>query len=234
MHFQADTYRPSRHDLVWLKPDAAPAAVSAGGQPVAPDQAMQHLLAWVAQGNPLIVARQTDLNTLTNTLRVGLALPPSQGKLRLAFDVPAFAIDRVQSPPKLAEIDQQLPPNWAEATAALLADAAIRRCQPALYGSLAIELLSQQVCTSVKSDIDLLFYPPDDQAYVQLLRALSQFAERHPQLTIDGEIINAHGWASAWRDCACGQDRVLAKSIHAVTLLKRNQFEQWPCGEEAA
>lgn len=233
-------YLPQRHDLVWLEGAAVARCTLAGGQPIEQAKAFQLLADWVALGNPLIVARQAytadaaaPLSAQVRSLRVGLALPPSLGKWRLAFDVPLDSLRATSSPPPLPGMIQAMPLHWHGPLKQLVSLPEVAACKPLLYGSAGMQALTGLECLSDRSDIDLLFQPRQAEDYTRLLAALTQWSNKHLHLRVDGEVVNPDGWASAWRDCASQADQVLAKSINKVALLARRDFEIWPVACEA-
>ena len=79
--------RFDRHRLVWIDPQRWPAILAAHGLANAPA-----LLAdWARDDRPLI-ARRPVVGELPCLVPLGLPLPPSVGKQRLAFAVPPDAI----------------------------------------------------------------------------------------------------------------------------------------------
>lgn len=205
------------------------------------DRALELLADWVARGNPLIVARQSSSGEATNSaastkrlpsIRVGLALPPSMEKWRLAFDVPLDGLRATSNPPPLDGLIQEMPLHWHGPLEQLVSMPEVAACKPLLYGSAGMQAVTGLECLSDRSDIDLLFQPRQADDYTRLLGALAQWSDQHLHLRVDGEIVNANGWASAWRDCASGANQVLAKSYREVALLARSDFEVWPLAIE--
>lgn len=220
---------PSRHDLIWLKPSQLGHVKLVGGSPVEVERGMQCLHDWVEAGHPLIVARQPDefQSVEKSGLQVGLALPPSMGKLRLAFAVPASAIASHRAPWLLSGSIAQLPQPWVKPLSELAALPAVSACRPAVYGSGLMQMVTGIHCITEYSDVDLLFYPNNQRAYTDLLQALATWSLNHPDLRVDGEVVNANAWASAWRDCAGTHPSVLAKAICSVQLMSKKEFECW-------
>ncbi|MEG8022742.1 hypothetical protein [Sphingomonas aerolata] len=97
--------RFDRHRLVWIDPQRWPAILAAHGLANAPA-----LLAdWARDDRPLI-ARRPVVGELPCLVPLGLPLPPSIGKQRLAFAVPPDAIRADAPPPLLRDAAAAAPP----------------------------------------------------------------------------------------------------------------------------
>lgn len=214
-----------RHDLVWLHAAAAAeCAVAAGPCSAAVADAGALLAAWIAAGRPLIATRQAA-SLAPGRVQLGLALPPRQGKLRLAFIVPAEAIGRIEAPPLLATVCRALPPFWQAEAARLLALAPIEACAPRVFGSAAIGALTGLDTLGAQSDLDLLFEPSSRTDALAVLDALRVHAFDVRQPRIDGEIRNPVGQAVAWRELAGAIGKVLVKHDRdEPCLIERTAF----------
>lgn len=212
----------ARHDLAWLEPGAGAAASLVGATCLAEGAALRLLDRWLARGHPLIVTRQHAAPP--GTIALGLALPPAEGKYRLAFSVPLDCVREIAPPPTLADAAEALPPDWRPTIAALLADPGIAMCRPRVYGSAAIQMLTGEACLSETSDLDLRFTPPSWPAAVALAARLQGLAQDAGGPRIDGEIWSPVGLAVAWRELAANPARLLVKSGSAVELLATTQF----------
>lgn len=214
----------NRHDLVWLHLDAVKHAEYAGPAPIEPIGALSLLHRWVSGNYPLIMARQEALPL--GQVRVGLAEPPSWGKRRLAFLVKPEDIARQQPGPLLAEVVHQLPEQWQAGLAALASGLQHAGVPAQVYGSSAIEVLTGLPCITAHSDLDLLFKPAtwaDAEALCALLSALRL---SHPDLRIDGEVLNPAGDAVNWQELAMQCKRLLAKSDHCVRMMDLLEYQQ--------
>lgn len=213
-----------RHDLVWLAPTAVATAQPAGSCCAAPSEARCLLASWVGAGHPLIVARQ-DGAFDAGQLRLGLALPPALGKRRLAFLVARHDIVRSQPPPLLsATALGTLPAHWRPLLSAALALPAIVAAVPRFYGSAAMQFETGLSCLGADSDLDLLLSPPDWPAALAACRALTALDDPRCPPRLDGEIRNAAGDATAWRELAGDSSQVLVKSCNEVRLVGRTAF----------
>jgi phosphoribosyl-dephospho-CoA transferase len=218
--------RLARHDLVWLDPLAARAACAAGPCAAADREAARRLADWVGASHPLIVTRQAP-EVGAARIRLGLALPPALGKLRLAFDVPRGAIARSAPPPALtAATAVALPVAWRARALTLAGLPAIAGAAPRLFGSAAMQLASGLPCLGADSDLDLLLTPHDWAGAQAACRALAAMDEDGAVPRVDGEIRNAAGEAVAWRELASDSRQLLAKGQCEVRLLAREAFAE--------
>jgi phosphoribosyl-dephospho-CoA transferase len=229
-----------RHDLAWLTPAGARKAhgppfhaqcnqpTPAGTRPAAPccagdAQASALLAEWVAAGHPLIVTRQ-PAGLGPGRLQLGLALPPARGKRRLAYVVAAGAVHHSSPPPALEAAAAALPQSWQALLRRLCGLPAIAAAAPRLFGSAAMQAITGLPCVGDRSDLDVLFSPPDWAAAVDLIHALRACDGSADGPRIDGEIRNALGEAVAWRELASGAERVLVKGPDEVRLIGCAQF----------
>lgn len=212
----------TRHDLAWLAPGAGAAARLTNAACLAEGAALALLDRWLARSHPLIVTRQQDMPV--DKVCLGLALPPAQGKYRLAFSVPLDCVREFTPPPTLAAAGEALPPDWRRTIDALLALPEIAVCRPRVYGSAAMQVLTGEACLSEASDLDLRLTPPSWPAAVALAGRLQGFTQEAAGPRIDGEIWSPAGLAVAWRELAANPARLLTKGVAGVELLATPQF----------
>lgn len=196
----------SRHDFVRLRPDWQDRLLS----PLA--QSERVLIAdWVAAGRPLVVARRQPDDAI-DTLRLGLALPD---KWRIGLHLHLDAISVAASPPLLR--DAAAPLAWRPALLTLTEMFMNAGLPARLYGSLAWQTLTGlDYVRPDRSDVDLLFAPPDAVALARLASLLQPLADHHhPRL--DGEIVLPGGLAVSWREWL-GGGSVLVKAPCSVFL----------------
>lgn len=213
---------PARHDLAWLAADAAASAQLAGPTGIGDDAARTLLAGWLRRGHPLIVTAQPA--PAGATLRLGLALPPGEGKQRLAFAVPRACVRALTPPPALAEAAPALPARWQPLLRMLLAQPALAACTPRVFGSAAIQVATGEPCLGDASDLDLLLAPPDWAAAQAACAALEGAAAGGLAPRVDGEIRNARGEAVAWRELAGLSMRLLVKDATGARLSGRHEF----------
>lgn len=202
---------PARHDLIWLTPAGAMAATSRlePGDRILVRQ-------WLGRGLPLIRTR-TRSDDPPGWLPLGLPLPPSLGKRRLALSAPGRQIERWCAPPLLMEVIESAPAAWREALVSLEQGARQLHLTLRVFGSLAWQHLSGDTYLSEDSDLDLLWCPAD-QTQLQDGLALLQSWERKSGLRADGEVLLPQGGV-AWRELASEPAQVLMKGERLVRLL---------------
>lgn len=221
-----------RHDLAWLTPQGWDAALR--GLHGAPRE-LAH--SWCARGLPAVV-RRSEPETPPTLLCLGIPAPPdahSGQKVRLGFAAERRHIARV-SPP-LALDDAEAPAAWQPGLASLAIALRATGVDCRVFGSLAMQTLTGERYLGAGSDVDLLLRPRDN---AQLAAGLALLASHAHSLPLDGEIEFPLGHAVAWKEWlgahADPADRVLAKRLDAVALLRRDallgQFGQSGTSEE--
>jgi phosphoribosyl-dephospho-CoA transferase len=207
----------ARHTLIW--PTASERARMRAE--ARDDQVRMTLDLWCARDWPLVVRRNDD-SAPAGGVAAGLPLPPSQGKLRLAFDLPGAGIARCAPPLALGAVARALPPAWQRPLADL--DDAARKAHVSLsvFGSAAWQAITGLVYLHDDSDVDLLFRPTDVDE-IGFVVSLYERWERDTRRRIDGEILFPDDDAVAWREWASAERGacVLAKSIDGVALVER-------------
>jgi phosphoribosyl-dephospho-CoA transferase len=213
----------ARHGLVWIRPECR-AAVAAQ---VADDATHTHITAWLAADRPLVVARQSCGEIQTDKISVGLAIPPAQGKRRIALSVAAHDIARYTLPLRLADTIAHAPAEWQPALAELDDAAMDIGLELHVFGSLAWQALSGLPYLTLQSDIDLLWHP---QSHAQLQQGIALLArwEQDHGLRADGEVLFGSNSAVCWREWATlksGEDqRVLVKRASSAELVAAREL----------
>ncbi len=202
-----------RHDLVRADPSAWAASLAAR-----PDLAALPWVAdWAARGWPLMVRRPAETDA-PGRVPLGLPLPPSAGKLRLAFDLAPEALGGFEPPPPLSSAMAGAPPAWGDMLARLVAlEPEVR-----VFGALAWQALTGLEYLSPTSDLDLLWPMPRDRLE-DLLAAIAA-AEAEAPMRLDGELVRPDGAAVNWRELTAGADEVLVKRLDSVALQSRRAF----------
>jgi len=171
--------------------------------------------AWADRGLPLVVRRQ-GRGDGPGVIGVGLPLPPSLGKLRLALTIPQGAAIAASPPPLLSQVAVAAPAAWQDAVTDLIACDAQMRC----FGSLAWQYLTGLAYLSPTSDLDLVCDVGDALAADARAAGIAQVALRAP-MTIDGELVGAGGNAVQWREWLSGSREVLVKTRSDGGLMAR-------------
>jgi phosphoribosyl-dephospho-CoA transferase len=207
--------RPPRHGLVRIAPAAWPALVRAQGL-----DAMPLVRDWAARGWPLIVRRPAPGET---GVPLGLPLPPSAGKRRIALCAPPAWIAAQASLPTLAEAAACAPVAWRDCVSELDALAKRQRVTCRVFGALAWQTLTGLDYLHERSDLDLLLdVPADAHAQRALLDALAALAARAP-MRIDGELVRGDGAGVNWRELHVGGE-VVVKTATDVALCGADAF----------
>ena len=206
------TYR--RHDLVQVDPSAW--ATSLAARPDIAD--LPWVADWATRGRPLMVRRPAEASA-AGRISLGLPLPPSAGKHRLAVELALGALSEPQSPPLLSDILAGAPASWRSTLERLVAvDPAVR-----VFGALAWEALTGLTYLSSGSDVDLLWSAPSRERLAELLDAIGAVEAEAP-MWVDGEVVWPDGAAVNWRELKSDADEVLVKRMDGVTTQARRQF----------
>jgi phosphoribosyl-dephospho-CoA transferase len=201
-----------RHTLAWL---TAPGWHDA--RAAAPPAHQQALAMWQQHDWPVTV-RRTDVDTAPHQLDVGLPLPPDAvtgAKLRIALRVARDHIARSALPLTLAAASHAAGP-WREQLNQLRHEAGTSDLR--VYGSIAMEALTNLPYVRPTSDIDLLYLPASQRQLEAVLAVLAHHAETLP---LDGEIVFPGGQAVAWKEwlqARATAAKVLVKQLQRVSL----------------
>ncbi|MPY88703.1 MAG: malonate decarboxylase holo-[acyl-carrier-protein] synthase [Luteitalea sp.] len=185
-------------------------------------EATSLLRAWFDLGRPA-VARGTTGRSPRVSVSLGVAFPPSRGRLRLAFSVGREAIRSVDPPPRLRAVIGCAPADWRQGLTRLEQEAQLKGLSFHTFGSLAWQFLTTMSYITARSDIDLLLYPRTEAALedgVALLRTWQASQEVHA----DGEIVLPDGRAVAWREWDQRASLVLTKGPDGVALASRREL----------
>jgi phosphoribosyl-dephospho-CoA transferase len=207
------TNSPVRHDLVWLDPTQAGALeVEAAFRPA--------VARWLAAGWPAVAARRAG-GTEAGVTCLGIPLPPSLGRARIALKAPARAVASRRPPLRLAEVIASAPAARRGALEALDAEAHGLGIVLRVHGSLAWQHLTGEPYVTASSDLDLLLDAGSRWQLGAALRML-QLWELRTRMVADAEIQFPAGGV-AWRELASGAERVLVKQEAGVALLARGE-----------
>ncbi|WP_315385620.1 malonate decarboxylase holo-[acyl-carrier-protein] synthase [uncultured Stenotrophomonas sp.] len=201
--------RPARHTLVWLSAHADwRADVPAHDA---------RLAAWFAGGFPAVVARRAA-DDPDPRVRLGVPLPPAEGKLRLGLRVSLNDIARQAPPLALGEVAVHagVPEAWRVPLSTLDALAPAR-----VFGAFAWQVLTGLDYVHARSDVDLLWSVRDARGADVLVRALQDWEARFG-LRVDGEFCLPGGAAVNWREIAGGSRQVLVKRVEGAGLELRS------------
>ncbi|RQQ46454.1 malonate decarboxylase holo-[acyl-carrier-protein] synthase [Burkholderia stagnalis] len=205
-----------RHALVTLTA-AGWAALLARDAALAGDARVR---AWAARGWPLVVRRALPDEA---GVPLGMPLPPSAGKRRVAICVDADALAAVVLPPAFANVLDAAPAAWRPTLRAL--DALGARCgvQGRVFGSLAWQALTGECYLTGTSDLDVLFPLPVAAQAATLLDGLTALDAAAP-MRIDGELLRDDGAGVNWRELHAGLTEVAIKTAGGVALGAAAEF----------
>ncbi|HAI46789.1 phosphoribosyl-dephospho-CoA transferase [compost metagenome] len=203
--------QPARHTLVWVSAQARWRADLPAQEP--------RLAAWFAQGWPAVVARRAA-DDPDPRLRLGVPLPPNEGKQRLALRVPLQDIVRQQPPVSLHALidrpDRLIGAEWCMALQGLNAIAPAR-----VFGAFAWQALTGLPYVHAQSDIDLLWQVHAPAVAERLVQRLQAWEVREGR-RVDGELCLPGGAAVNWREYAGSARQVLVKRIDGALLAPRD------------
>jgi len=209
--------RLRRHDLVFVSPAAWRSLLDErrdlAGEPV--------VAGWIDCGWPLIARRVAPGEA--DGLSLGLPLPPSLGKRRIALLLPADAMVSTAPPPLLGEAIAVAPPAWRSTMERLVELAASHGGQVRVFGSLAWRLLTGLDYLTARSDLDILLPLPHAGDVVRLTAELAAL-ERTAPMHLDGELVREDGAGVNWREFQGGAHEVLVKTARNAALFRASQF----------
>lgn len=208
---------PQRHTLVTVARDPWRRLVASRN-----DLAAEPLIgAWADQGWPLILRRPGPGED--HGLALGLPLPPSLGKRRIAVVLQPADVIRTEPPPLLDEAKVAASPSWRD-TIARLSAMALTLGEPArVFGSLAWQWITGLPYLTPGSDLDLLL-PCAGASRIDCQTAGLAAAEAHAPMRIDAELVRVDGAAVSWRELHSGMDEILVKTTRSVTMIRRESF----------
>lgn len=184
-----------------------------------PELASEPIVAgWAHAERPLIVRRPACSDT-PGLVPLGLPLPPSHGKRRIAVSLAAVDIVASALPPLLIDAAAAAPAAWRvtiDKLATLLPETRT-------YGSLAWQHLTGLPYLSDSSDLDLLWPLSSVKVPASLLSDIAGIAKQAP-MRLDGEITGPTGGVQ-WRELiGTDEDEVLVKGSAGVTATTRAAF----------
>ncbi len=164
-------------------------------------------------------------------MHLGIPLSPANARLRIPLTLAACAVWDIQAPLPLQRAIPAAPRGWRPALNRLARAGQTHGITFRVYGSLAWQYLTGEAYVTPSSDVDLLFYPADDQQLRRGLQLLQDW-EHDTGLRADGECISAAGAAVAWRELLGTGDRLLTKTNSSAQLTPRSEFLRAFASEE--
>lgn len=174
---------------------------------------------WGSRDWPVIV-RRDDSESSPDSVAVGVPLPPSCGKLRIALHVPRLAVAARLSPVLLAECRRAAPPRWSTVLDQLEALGDATATAPGVCGSLLWQHLTGLAYLHDASDIDVLWQVTSLRQARAIAGALPDI-EHRTGIRVDGEILSARGWGVHWRELGTQAPEMLVKTRSSAQLCSR-------------
>lgn len=213
-----------RHQLVQLSPEGWQAVLAQAHA----ESARPCLAHWAAHDLPLVITRQPESATHTDTLHLGLPAPTCWQRQRLSLVAARSAVRAVGDLPAASDITGQLPDAAQAPWRRLCGQLGALGLHAQVYGSHGWQHLTGLAYLRAQSDLDLFVPVPDvhaaDAAADLLADAtaalLAEAGIDSPRL--DGELGLADGSAVAWRewrDWRAGRvEQILVKRLQGVAL----------------
>jgi phosphoribosyl-dephospho-CoA transferase len=206
-----------RHQLVGVHPTAWKLLLRAR-----PDLAGEPLLQdWATLGRPLIVRRRGPLDG--DGVLLGLPLPPSAGKRRIAVEMRAAAIVSVRSLPSVSDVLGAAPVAWQPCLQELTHLTRAYDVRAGVFGSLGWQWITGLTYLGQQSDIDIAWTLPRPDRLEEFLGRLADIDARAP-VRLDGECVRADGAGANWRELHAGGTELALKTASQALLCARADF----------
>jgi len=176
---------------------------------------------WVRNGWPLIMRRR--LPGEIDGLSLGLPLPPSAGKRRIAVRLHHEDIVSTRPLPELTEVLRGAPVQWRPFLGELADIARTYGVRAGVFGSLGWQWLTGLNYLGPRSDVDIAWALPSQDRIDQLLEDLAELDSRSP-VRLDGEFVREDGAGVNWRELRAGAAEVALKTASDVILYSRAAF----------
>lgn len=174
---------------------------------------------WGSHDWPVIV-RRDDSESSPDSVAVGVPLPPSCGKLRIALHVPRVAVAVRLPRVQLADCRRTAPRRWATALDELEALGDATAIAPGICGSLLWQHLTGLAYLHDASDIDVLWQVTSLGQARAIAAALPEIEDR-TGIRIDGEILSARGWGVHCREFGTQAQEMLVMTRGSAQLCSR-------------
>jgi phosphoribosyl-dephospho-CoA transferase len=168
---------------------------------------------WADHHWPLIVRR--PLPGETGGVSVGLPLPRSAGKQRIALQVRCADIASVAPVPSLLDVIRVTPQGWRSSVKQLAELAQLYHVQCGVFGSLAWQRLTGLDYLGPDSDLDVVWSLPHRTQMTEFLTRVAEI-ESHAPMRIDGELTREDGAGVNWRELHAGASELALKSWTGV------------------
>jgi phosphoribosyl-dephospho-CoA transferase len=176
---------------------------------------------WAAQGWPLVARRRAPLDG--DGILLGLPLPPSAGKRRIAVEMRAGDIASVSPLPNVSEVLGTAPFAWQPCLQELAVLALAYEVRGGVFGSLCWQWLTGLTYLGPRSDVDIAWTLPPPERLKRFLDDLADVDARAP-VRLDGELLHTDGSGANWRELHAGCPEIVLKTAKQVLLQARADF----------
>jgi phosphoribosyl-dephospho-CoA transferase len=206
-----------RHQLVRVHPAAWKTLLRAR-----PDLAGEPLLQdWATLSRPLIVRRRGPLDG--DGVLLGLPLPPSAGKRRIAVEMRAGDVASVNPLPSVSEVLGTAPVPWQPCLQELMDLSRAYGVRGGVFGSLGWQWLTGLTYLGPHSDVDIAWTLPQPDRLERFLDDLADVDARAP-VRLDGELVRGDGAGANWRELHAGGAELALKTASQALLYRRADF----------
>lgn len=181
-----------------------------------------HVARWVASGYPAVIARSVEGDLTGEKIRLGIPLPNSMGRARIALTVPLSAVVDVFDPPSLSDVRLTAPFAWRRTIDRLATLARAYAVDVHVFGSLAWETVTGLDYLRTGSDLDVLFRPRATAGFHSFLTSLR--ALQGPAVRLDGECWRRDGAGVHWRELLGDASQVVAKTDRGLSVMSSRAF----------
>ena len=206
-----------RHDLVFVSPQGWRAMIAARDDLTGDAQVAR----WSDRGWPTVGRRAMPGEQ--PGVALGLPLPPSAGKKRLAIVLRQGDIVSVSRPLLLNDTLRHAPPAWRPTLDRIGELARRHSIEARVFGSLAWQAVTGLDYLTDGSDLDLLLDVDCDCDLDRLCADLVAIEAVAP-MRLDGELMRGDGAAVNWREFSSGAREVLVKHSNGIGLSGRDSF----------
>jgi phosphoribosyl-dephospho-CoA transferase len=159
----------------------------------------------------------------TEGVGLGLPLPPSVRKRRIAVLMQPADIVSTKPPLSLSAVLGAAPGAWQRSMESVVSLAQRHGVEARVFGSLSWQVLTGLEYLTASSDVDLLL-PFLRRGDVTGLTESLAAIERDAPMRLDGELVRADGAAVNWRELHTGARDVLVKTIHGAAVFQTADF----------
>ncbi len=183
--------------------------------------AMPTMRRWIDHDWPLI-GRRALLGEQPG-VALGLPLPPTSARRRVAVLVPPAAVSRTMPPPALVEVMAAAPPAWRPTLARIDVIAARCGAEARVFGSLAFQAITGLGYLTERSDLDLLLMVQPGTDLHALAAELAVVANT-AAMQIDGEMAGPSGAAIKWRELLTARGPLLVRTGDGLLLAETERL----------